>query len=147
MGKSRADLVAIPRLERATHAIALFLADRAVLDVSQAEAHVLAYLFARKSARINDIHEEFGHRRSTLTSVLDRLERRKLLKRSTDPENRRTVVVTLTRSGTALSAKVFQTLREFERQALEGISATDLKAFCRIIDRFGSVPVVTSVII
>jgi DNA-binding MarR family transcriptional regulator len=140
LSSRRGELVAIPALERATHAIALFLADRAALNVSQAEAHVLAYLFGRKSARINDIHEEFGHRRSTLTSVLDRLERRKLLKRSTDPQNRRTVLVTLTPAGTALSTKVFQALREFELGALQGVSATELETFCRIIDGFCSTP-------
>jgi DNA-binding MarR family transcriptional regulator len=132
-------LVAIPEIERATHAIGLFVSDQSALEVSQAEAHVLAYLLGRTNARINDIHEEFGHRRSTLTSVLDRLERRKVLRRSIDPENRRSVIVTLTRSGTALATEVFEALRELETRALEGISTTELETFRRVVDRFRTI--------
>lgn len=129
-------LVVIPKIERATHAVALHLAEHGHLDVTQAEAHVLSYLHARESARISEIHAAFGHRRSTLTSVLDRLETRELLTRETDPGNRRSVVVTLTRSGAALGAKIVAALGELERLALEGCSAADLATFVRMLDRF-----------
>jgi DNA-binding MarR family transcriptional regulator len=133
----RKQLVAIPAIERATHVIAMFLAGRSDLNVSQAEAHVLAYLHGRKEARINDIHEAFGHRRSTLTSVLDRLEVRKLLKRAIDPADRRSIVVTLTSAGVALAAKVFEALRDYEEQALRAFSPEDVETFERIATSFG----------
>lgn len=129
-------LVAIPKIERATHAVALHLADHGELDVSQAEAHVLSYLHGRPAARINEIHAAFGHRRSTLTSVLDRLEGRALLARETDPDDRRAVRVTLTVSGTALGAAVVRALQELEQRALRGCSPAELATFVRILDRF-----------
>ncbi len=128
-------LVAIPKVERVTHAVALYLAGRTDLDVSQAEAHVLAYLHVHGDARINAIHAEFGHRRSTLTSVLDRLEARGAIKRAPDAGNRRSVVVSLTRSGRTLSACVYDALRDFEETALRNCPATDLAAFARVIER------------
>ena len=41
----------------------------------------------------------FGHKRSTLTSILDRLEERRLIARTSDERDRRTFVVSLTKSG------------------------------------------------
>jgi len=35
--------------------------------------------------QIGTLHREFGHERSTLTSILDRLERRKLIRRELNP--------------------------------------------------------------
>lgn len=127
-------MIAIPRLERATHGVGLYLAGRPELGVSQAEAHVLAYLHRRSGTRINDIHEAFGHRRSTLTSVLDRLEKRKLLRRSTDPHDRRAVVVSLTPAGSSLAKKVFDALRSLESAALHGLTQAEIDAFVRVAD-------------
>jgi DNA-binding MarR family transcriptional regulator len=127
-------LAAIPAIERATHAVGLFLGTRPDLDVSQAEAHVLAFLYHHDASRINDIHEAFGHRRSTLTSVLERLEKRRLLNRSVDPENRRSVVVKLTSRGAGLARRVFDALKSLEFQALKEIPEGDIAAFARVVE-------------
>lgn len=132
--RRRRELRAIPRLERATHAVALHLATKTQLAVIQAEAHVLAFLEPVRSAGISDIHRAFGHHRSTLTSVLARLERRGLVTRSVDLENRRNVIVTLTARGRVLAERVFTVLHDFESAALAGIAASDLEAFARVAD-------------
>jgi DNA-binding MarR family transcriptional regulator len=128
----RNKLTAIPAIERATHAVSLFLGTRPDFNVSQAEAHVLTFLHIHGPSRINEIHDAFGHRRSTLTSVLDRLEKRRLLKRSIDPSNRRSVVVSLSGNGVKLAQSVYRTLESLEREALTGISADDLLAVERV---------------
>ncbi len=115
-------LTFIPQLHRATHAVALALASDLDLDVSQAEAHVLAHLLESGPARISELHERFGHRRSTLTSVLDRLEQRALITRKNDPTDRRSFIVNLTPKGRLLSAAVHRALLEIERDALAGLS-------------------------
>jgi DNA-binding MarR family transcriptional regulator len=88
-------LTLIPKLHRASHAIAVLMAGSPELALNQAEAHVLASLWPTGSSTINELHVTFGHRRSTLTSVLDRLERRGLIKRSVSELDRRSVRVTL----------------------------------------------------
>ncbi|MBV8369651.1 MAG: MarR family transcriptional regulator [Candidatus Eremiobacteraeota bacterium] len=115
-------LTFIPQLHRATHAVALALAADPQLDVSQAEAHVLAHLHESGPARISELHERFGHRRSTLTSVLDRLEQRALIARKNDPADRRSFIVSLTPRGRSLAAAVHRALLEIERAALAGLS-------------------------
>ena len=132
--QTRAQLVAIPRIERAAHAVGLYVANRHRFELTQAEAHVLAFLHPRSEARINEIHEAFGHRRSTLTSVLDRLEKRELIERASDPEDRRSVVVALTPSGAALSKDVFAALRSLESATLAKFSKGQVAAFVRVLD-------------
>jgi DNA-binding MarR family transcriptional regulator len=104
--------------------------------VNQAEAHVLAHLASAGEATIGEVHRAFGHRRSTLTSILDRLEERNLVARTSDPRDRRTFVVSLTRSGRAAARRVTDHLAAFERQALQDVSAADIRTFLRVLERF-----------
>lgn len=104
--------------------------------VNQAEAHVLAHLASAGESTIGEVHRAFGHRRSTLTSILDRLEERNLIERTSDARDRRTFVVSLTRNGKAAARRVVGHLAAFERQALQDVPAADLRAFLRVLERF-----------
>lgn len=69
-----------PSRERAPHLIGIYVERSAgELGITQAEAHVLAELYRHGPTQIATLHREFGHKRSTLASILDRLERRKLI--------------------------------------------------------------------
>jgi DNA-binding MarR family transcriptional regulator len=128
------DLLFVPSLERATHAVALLL-DRALSDLrmSQAEAHVLAYLALAQHCSINDLHTSFGHKRSTLTSVLDRLEQRGWVRRAPHPTSRRLVMVHLTDDGRRAGERVSALLRELEDAVLARTGTGDVEAFLRVI--------------
>jgi DNA-binding MarR family transcriptional regulator len=126
----------IPHVHRATHRIGLHIAELEDPVVNQAEAHVLAHLASAGEATIGEVHRAFGHRRSTLTSILDRLEDRKLVARTSDPRDRRTFVVSLTRSGRAAARRVTEHLAAFERQALQDVSAAEVRTFLRVLERF-----------
>ena len=81
-----------PSRERAAHLIGVYVERSAgELGITQAEAHVLAELHRHGPTQIATLHREFGHKRSTLTSILDRLERRKLIRRELNPDDRRSL--------------------------------------------------------
>ena len=105
----------VPALERATHAVALWV-ERSFheLRLTQADAHILAYLARHAPCAINDLHRSFGHKRSTLTSVLDRLERRGWLRRGIHPTSRRLVLVHLTDEGRQVGEQVGAALDALE---------------------------------
>ncbi len=126
----------IPHIHRATHRIGLHVADLTDPPVNQAEAHVLAHLAGAGDSTIGEVHRAFGHKRSTLTSILDRLEERRLIARTSDQRDRRTFVVSLTRSGRAAARRVRDHLEAFERRALQTVAPADVRAFLRVLERF-----------
>lgn len=128
-------LLFVPRLERATHAVALLI-DRSLgdLGIGHAEAHVLAYLAQAGHGSINDLHHSFGHKRSTLTGVLDRLEQRGLVRRGPHPTSRRLVEVQLTEEGRQAAEQVSAVLREHEARVLARTGGADVAAFLRVIE-------------
>ncbi len=124
----------VPSLQRATHAVALWLdASLRHLNLSQAEAHVLAALADMSPCSINDLHRGFGHKRSTLTSLLDRLERRGLVRRGAHPTSRRLVLVALTDAGRPVATEVAEALRQLETRIAMRVSAEDVAAFLRAL--------------
>ena len=122
----------VPAIHRAAHAIALLLDQAADLGVTQAEAHVLSHLAECGESTIGEIHQAFGHKRSTLTSVLDRLEARQLITREVNAEDRRSFVVSLTRQGRLLAAKASAHLEAIEADVRKRFARADLEAFDRV---------------
>lgn len=124
----------ILQIHRVTHRIGLHIEGLRGARVTQGEAHVLAHLAARGDATVGEVHKAFAHKRSTLTSTLDRLERRGLIVRSSDARDRRTFVVRLTRRGRAVAAAVEAHLQQFERAVRARTSARDVRAFLRVLE-------------
>jgi len=124
----------VPSLERTTHAVSLWI-ERSFHDLrlTQAEAHVLAYLARSAPCSINDLHHSFGHKRSTLTSLLDRLEGRGWIVRGTDPASRRQVLVELTDAGRQVGERVSGVLNALEERVLARAGAGDAGAFLQVL--------------
>ena len=121
------------QLERAVHAVAVFIGrELRHVGVSQAEVHVLLYALDAGPAPIGDLHRSFGHRRSTLTSVVDRLERRGLVERAPNPGDRRSALVLLTSDGRAVAQEVARAMRALEDRIGER-AGDDIPAFERVV--------------
>jgi DNA-binding MarR family transcriptional regulator len=125
----------IAHLHKATHQVGLYI-HRELSDValSQAEAHVLSHLSsARVPCSIADVHDSFGHSRSTLTSILNRLEDRGLIAREIHPDDRRSYLLRLTREGRPLATRARRTLERLEDEALSRVSEQQAAAFVAVI--------------
>ncbi|MBN1209763.1 MAG: winged helix-turn-helix transcriptional regulator [Myxococcaceae bacterium] len=124
----------ILEIHRATHRIGLFLeAAEPPLDVSQGEAHLLAWLLEAGDSPMSALHAAFAHKRSTLTSYVDRLEAKKLVRRELRPEDRRSFQVCLTAAGRALAARVHRHLEALEAAVLGKVGARDVEGFAKVL--------------
>jgi DNA-binding MarR family transcriptional regulator len=123
----------IPDLHRATHRVAVYLARARDLGVTQGEAHVLAHLHAAGESTIAELHRAFAHKRSTLTSILDRLAVRGLVVREASERDRRTFVVRLTKEGRRLAARAHERLEAFEARALKRVTREQLAGFAAVV--------------
>jgi DNA-binding MarR family transcriptional regulator len=105
----------LAELHRAVHAVGSFLDARLEGEVSQPEALVIVHLHGRGPSTINDVHRAFLHRRSTLTSVLDRLESKGLVRRSTAAGDRRSIRLELTARGMRAADAIARAFEELRR--------------------------------
>jgi len=125
----------IPALHRATHRIGLLIQEAPGLGITQGEAHILAHLAGNGPSTVAELHRSLAHKRSTLTSILDRLDAARLIARRTSPRDRRSFIVTLTPAGKKLAAKVYRRLAAFEAAALKSATPAEVDAFLRVVER------------
>jgi DNA-binding MarR family transcriptional regulator len=125
-------------LERATHDVGGHLQEALhELRVTQADIHVLGYLAEAGPSNVAEIHASFGHRRSTLSSVLNRLESRGWILRSIDPEDRRSIVVTTTAAGAIAASRVREAVEDLERRVADTATPIEQEGFSAVLAAVG----------
>ena len=123
----------MPPIHRATHRIGLYLANLREGGLSQGEAHILALLATAAPATIAELHRGLAHKRSTLTSILDRLVDRGLVTRQVGAADRRTFVITPTARGRVVAARVRRHLAALEQAVSRRASSEDVRAFLKVL--------------
>jgi DNA-binding MarR family transcriptional regulator len=123
----------VPPIHRATHRIGLYLANLRDDGLSQGEAHILALLASSGPATIAELHRGLAHKRSTLTSILDRLADRGFITRAVGTDDRRTFLITPTPRGRRAAARVHSHLAALERAVARRITPDDLRGFKTVL--------------
>jgi DNA-binding MarR family transcriptional regulator len=111
----------------------LYLAHLPDEGLSQGEAHILALLATSGPSPIADLHRGLAHKRSTLTSILDRLAGRGFITRDVGESDRRTFLITPTAKGRRAATRVHAHLTALERAVARRVSAADVKAFMKVV--------------
>ena len=118
---------ALLALQRATHATLQVLAAELVdLDLTASEINALANLADGQGRTVSELGAAVGARPTTLTSVLDRLERRGHITRGTRPGDRRAVLIELTPSGRLTAATIRKAVADLERRALGNLPPNEI---------------------
>lgn len=125
---------ALLALQRATHAtLQVLAAELADLALTASEINVLAILADGPGLTVSEICDAAGSRPSTITSVLDRLERRGHISRGVRPADRRVVVIELTSSGRQAADTIRRTLASVEARALDGLPPEAVAGFRTVL--------------
>jgi DNA-binding MarR family transcriptional regulator len=121
-------------LQRATHAtLQLIAADLVDLDLTASEINALANLADGESRTVSQLGAAVGVKPTTLTSVLDRLERRGHITRGVRAGDRRSVLIELTDSGREAAAVITRSLADIERRALGALSVEAIAGFHSVV--------------
>jgi DNA-binding MarR family transcriptional regulator len=123
----------VPPIHRATHRIGLYLAGASAAGLSQGEAHILALLASAAPATIADLHRGLAHKRSTLTSILDRLADRGYITRTVGAADRRTFLIAPTARGRTVAARDKRHLADLEQAVARRVTAADVGAFLKVV--------------
>jgi MarR family transcriptional regulator, organic hydroperoxide resistance regulator len=121
-------------IERANQMVRRYLAARLRrLGLTEIEAHLVARLAARGPCSVSDLRAAFGLRPSTLTNALDRLERKRFLRRRPDPGDRRSFLLELTAAGRRASRSVVGLVDALEERVSSRVSPEQLDDFLAVI--------------
>jgi len=128
------ELSVLLALQRATHhTLHALHADLAGLDLTGSEINTLANLADGRPRNVRDLSADTGIRATTLTGVLDRLERRGYLLRELDTTDRRSFRLTLTAPGHAAATRVRHAVATLEHRALAGLSARQIAGYHAVV--------------
>jgi DNA-binding MarR family transcriptional regulator len=103
------------------------------LGLSQGEINALAQLEPGTVRTVAELQAATGQRASTLTGVLDRLERRELVERRLNPHDRRSFTVGLTKQGIPVADRIRRTFADLETRVLGGVSQRAAKGFFDVL--------------
>jgi DNA-binding MarR family transcriptional regulator len=121
-------------LQRATHRTLHALANElSWLEITAAEMSVLANLGDGSPRSVRELSVDTGTKPTTLTSVLDRLERRGYVTRALDATDRRSFRISLTSTGRGAAADVRRAVSRIERTALRHVTERDLSGYRAVL--------------
>lgn len=127
--KKNADELSL-KLEKSVHELfrRLYLRNRNI--GSQTQGKTLKILYVKGSMSQKEMQEKLGVQPGTISEIINKLERKELVTRHTDPADRRRVILSLTEKGKEdveeysrqyqnYVASFFQVLEESEKMELE----------------------------
>lgn len=120
-------------LHRATRQIGLWFEER-LTDFATAEGHMLSYLMPYGPCPVSELVRVFGLKHSTMTSMLDRLERLGLIERTANPDDGRSLLIGLTKKGQKAATRVNALVTELEAAIDAHVTKADLAGFRKVMD-------------
>jgi DNA-binding MarR family transcriptional regulator len=104
------------------------------LSVTAQEGQVLAFVSARDGVPVTAIVRLLGVSKSTVTSLLQRLQTAGLMRRGDNPDDARSWLVFTTPKGRRVGASARERVMELERRIQARITKADMRALARIVD-------------
>lgn len=96
-------------------------------DITPEQWGLLNRLWAKEGISQKELSEISTKDQTTVTRILDKLERKGLIERQTSPDDRRSFLIFLTASGRRLEDKLVPLAYETLDEALQGLSAEEIK--------------------
>lgn len=105
----------------------IFRENMQAVGITPSQYGILNYLLQKKSATAVQLAQQFGMESSTITGLLDRLERKGLIERRADAIDRRVHQIVLTKAGTALREPLFAAGYTSNAAVVEKIGAENVE--------------------
>jgi DNA-binding MarR family transcriptional regulator len=97
-----------------------------LLDVSMAQLKVMFVIFLRGPVRMGILAHDLGVSLPTITEIVNRLEKRDIIVRALDPDDRRVVYCRFTENGQKVLNQLWASARKRTKQMLNALSVEDL---------------------
>lgn len=101
--------------------------------LSSSETHIIAYVRRYGPCPMSELSRVFGHKKSTVTSMLDRLTERGFISRKVNPEDRRSFLLAIGPEGEAVAEMAGAIVESFEGKVMDRISQSDMQGFRNVL--------------
>ncbi len=107
------------------------------MSLTHAQARILRFLFTNKDKTIyqGDIEKEVGVRRSTISGILNTMEKNGLIIRKSSIYDARKKEIALTSNSLNKHKEIERKIADFESVLLKGITDEEKEAFFKTIDK------------
>lgn len=105
------------------------------LPLSPVQARIINYLLEHKNEKVyqRDLEKFLGLRRSTISGVLQTMERNNMIKKIAVQEDARVRQVIFTEKAISKEKEIQESLKKLENQLEKDISRKDLEIFLKVI--------------
>lgn len=104
--------------------------------ITPAEGRTLQYIAAQKRDLCQkDIEEEYGLRPASASQLLQGMENAGLIRRETDPQDRRRKRLVITPEREESAAQMLSDIEQMEERLIEGIEPEKLEIFFEVMDK------------
>lgn len=110
----------------------------AQFELMPSQARCLAFLASRPGASLKTLAAALEVQSMSVLRVVDELEERKLLRRETDPDDRRALKLFLTKPGEAKVERIWSVLDDIANEACADMSAAERRDLTRALTRLSS---------
>jgi DNA-binding MarR family transcriptional regulator len=124
----------ISAIHRANRQALIFIEDLIrEYDTPAAEGHLLSFVNLYGPNSVGELVRVFGYRKPTMSSMINKLERKGLLRRILSTDDRRSLIVELTPEGRKLAEACTAKVQGLDAAIMEQVSQADLVGFQNVL--------------
>ncbi len=111
------------------------LKENNITKINPSQGRILFVLWNEKKITFNDLAQKTSLGKSTLTSMLDRLEKAEYVKRVSSKKDRRTVFIKRTRKDQSLEDKYITVSKKMNQVFYKGFTSKEIDSFEKYLSR------------
>lgn len=106
-------------------------------DLSNTQYKIMMMLYRNpdRSVRQTDIEEKFSLTNPTVTGIIQNLEKKGLVERVQNPEDKRSKIVCLTKMALSVKEELNQLGESLEEQVTDGLSEEECEQLCLLLNK------------
>lgn len=130
-----------PSIRRLDHMMARnlegYVKEQGMEEITLMHGWIIRYLYVNQNQDVfqKDIEKQFGVGRSTVTNIIQLMEKKEYLKRETVGHDARLKKLVLTEKGIERHEKMECLINHLNKKTVEGISDEELDIFFRVMDK------------
>ena len=105
------------------------------VEINSAQGRIMFALWQKDSVSINELAKKTQLKKSTLTSMLDRLERMGYIRRQRSKKDRRKILIKRTEKDRTMEKKYVEVSEEMTRLFYKGFSKSEIDHFEKDLER------------